>query len=152
MEPSSPILKSFAQYLNLFNIIKSNTCFKGNGTFIDLILTNRKCCFKHSCTFETGLNDHHYLIYSMLKTTFKKEERKLYKYCDYIKFDSTTFHTDLQNKLLDEGSKVYQNFEETFGRVLDAHAPGKANVLCRNHKPYVDKNLCKAIMKRSALK
>ena len=152
MEPSSPILKSFVQYLNLFNIIKSNICFKGNGTFIDLILTSRKCCFKHSPTFETGLSDHHYLIYSMLKTTFKKEERKLYKYCDYIKFDSIAFHTDLQNKLLDEGSEVYQNFEETFVRVLDAHAPGKANVLCSNHKPHVDKNLCKAIMKRSAFK
>ena len=51
MEPNSPILISFIQSSNLFNIIKSTTCFKGNGTCIDLILTNRKYCFKHSSTF-----------------------------------------------------------------------------------------------------
>ena len=61
----------------------------------------------------------------MLKTTFKKEKPKLcLKYCDYKKFDSTVFHTDLQNKL-EEGLKVYQTFEETFVGVLDAHAPRK---------------------------
>ena len=105
LEPDSPILISFTQSLNLLDIIKSNTCFKGHGTCIDLILTNRKYCFKHSSTFGTRLSDHHHLIYSMLKTTFKKDERKLFKYCDYKKFDSTVFHTDLQNKL-DEGPKV----------------------------------------------
>ena len=78
MEPNSPILISFMKSLNRFNIITSNTCFKGNGTCIDLILTIRKYCFKHSFTFETGLSDHHHLIYSVLKLTFKKEEPKLY--------------------------------------------------------------------------
>ena len=146
LEPDSPVLISFMQSLNLFNIIKSNKCFKGHGTCIDLILTN-----KHSSTFETGLSDHHHLIYSMLKATFKKDETKLFKYRDYKKFDSTAFHTDLQNKP-DEGPKVYQNFEDTFVRVLDAHAPRKTKVLRGNHKPDVDKNLRKAIMKRSALK
>ena len=63
----------------------------------------------------------------MLKTTFKKEESKLYKYRDYNKFDNTAFLTDLQSKL-EEGPKVYQNFEETLERVLDAHAPRKTKV------------------------
>ena len=99
MEPNSPILISFMKSLNLFNIITSNTYFKDNATCIDLILTNRKYCFKHSLTFETGLSDHHHLIYSVLKLTFKKEEPKLYKYRDYKKFDSTAFHTDLQSKV-----------------------------------------------------
>ena len=146
MEPNSPILISFMQSLDLFNIIKSNPCFKGNGICIDLIFTNRKYCFKHSSTFETGLSDHHHLIYSMLKTTFEKEETKLYKYRDYKIFDSAVFHTDLQSRL-EEGPKVYQNFEETFVRVLDAYAPKKIKVL-----PDVDKNFRKAIMKLSALK
>ena len=78
LEPDSPILISFTQSLNLFNIIKSNTCFKWQGTCTDLILTNRKYCFKHSSTFETGLSDHRHLIYSMLKTTFKKDEPKTF--------------------------------------------------------------------------
>ena len=151
MEPNSPILISFMQSLNLFNIIKSNTCFKGNCSCIDLILTSRKYCLKHSCTFETGLSNHHHVIYSMLKTTFKKEEPKLYKYHDYKKFNSTAFHTDLQSKL-EEGPKIYENFEETSVRALDPHAPRKAKVLRGNQKLHVDKNLREAIMKRSTLK
>ena len=125
MVPNSPILRSFMQSFNLFDIIKSNTCFKGNGTCIDLNLTNRKYCFKHSSTFETGLRDHHHLIYSILKTIFKKEEPKLHKYRDYKKFGSTAFDTDLQSQL-EEYPKVCQNFKETFVRVLNAHAPRKA--------------------------
>ena len=139
------------QSLNLFNLIKPNTCSKGNGTCIDLILTNRRYyCFKHSSFFETGLSDHHHLIYSMLKTTYKKEEPKLYKYRDYKKIDSTAFYTDLQSKL-EEVLMVYQNFEKTFARVLDAHAPRKTKVLFGNHKRHVDKNLRKVIIKRSVL-
>ena len=74
MEPNCLALTSFMQSFNLFNLIKTNTCFKGKGTCIDLILTNGKYCFKHSSTFETGLSDHHHLVYSMLKTHFKRED------------------------------------------------------------------------------
>ena len=77
LEPNSPILISFMQSLNLFNLIKSNTRFKGNGTCIDLILKKRKYCFKHSSNFERS--DPHQLIY-LLKTSFKKDEQKLYKF------------------------------------------------------------------------
>ena len=58
MEPSDSILKTFMQSHNLFNLIKSNTCFKGRGSSIDLILTNRKFCFKNSSTFEIGQSNH----------------------------------------------------------------------------------------------
>ena len=68
-----------------------------------------------------------------------------------IKIYSTAYHTDLQSKL-EEVPKVYKNFEETFVKVVDAHSPRKTKVLRGNHKPHVDKNLRKAIMKRSALK
>ena len=76
---------------NLFNLIKSNTCFKGRGSSIDLILTNRKFCFKNSSAFETGLSYQHHLIYSMLKTTFKKEASKRLIYRDYKNFNNEYF-------------------------------------------------------------
>ena len=60
------------------------------------------------------------------------------------------FRKDLENKLV-ECPKHYENFEKTFVNVLDAHAPRKTKVLRRNHKPHVDKNLRKAIMKRFKL-
>ena len=48
MEPSNSVLKIFMQSHNLFNLIKSNTCFKGRGSCIDLILTNQKFCFENN--------------------------------------------------------------------------------------------------------
>ena len=78
MEPSDSLLNAFMQSHNLFNLIKSNTCFKENGSCIDLILTNRKFCVKNSSTFEARPSDHHHLIYSVLKTTFKKEDYRDY--------------------------------------------------------------------------
>ena len=151
MEPKNPKLASFMHSFNLYNLIKSNTCFKGSGSCIDLILTNRKYCFKHTSTFETGLSDHHHLIYSILKTTFKKEESKKFIFRDYKNFDNTNFQMDLESKL-NNCPKKYGIFEKTFENVLNAHAPKKIKFVGGNQKPHVDKNLRKAIMKRSQLK
>ena len=87
------------------------------------------------------------MIYSILKTTLKKEEPKLYKYRYSKKCDRTAFHRDLQSKL-EEGPNVYQKFKETFVRVLDAHGRRKTKVFYGSHKPHVDKTLRKGIMKR----
>ena len=43
---------------DLINLIKNNTCFKGESWCIDLILTNRKHSFKNSTSIETDLSDH----------------------------------------------------------------------------------------------
>ena len=99
MEPSDSILETFMQCHNLFNLVKSNTCFKGRGSCVDLILANRKFCFKNSSVFETGLSDHHHLIYSMLKTAFKKEDSKRLIYRDYKNFNNEYFQNDLKNGL-----------------------------------------------------
>ena len=151
MEPNCPALTSFMQSFNLFNLIKTNTCFKGKGSCIDLILTNRKYCFNHSSTFETGLTDHHHLVYSMLKTCFKREESKIFIYRDYKNFNDADFCMDLENKL-EECPKHLENVEKTFANVLDAHAPRKNKILRGNQKPHVDKNLRKAIRSAPNLK
>ena len=75
MEARNLILISFRQLLILCNLIKSSTCFEGNGTFMNLNFTNRKICPKHSSTCETGLINHLHLILSVLKTTLKKKNR-----------------------------------------------------------------------------
>ena len=80
IKPNCPPLTSFMQSFNLFNLIKTNACFKEKDSCIDLILTNRKSCFKHSSTFATGLNNHRHLVYSMLKTCFKREGLKHFIY------------------------------------------------------------------------
>ena len=68
LNPTDPLMMTFLNEHDLINLIKNNTCFKGEGSCIDLLLTNRKFSFKNSTSFETGLSNHHHLIYSMLKT------------------------------------------------------------------------------------
>ena len=60
LEPSNSSIVSFMNNQNLFNLVKSNTCFKGKGSCIDLILTKRKYFFKNTCSVETVLSDHHH--------------------------------------------------------------------------------------------
>ena len=151
MEPKNLKLASCMYSFSLYNLIKSKACFKRSGSCIDLILTDRKYCFKHTSTFETGLSDHHHLIHSMLKTTFKKEESKQFVFRDYKNFGNINFQMDLESKL-NNCPKKYGIFEKTFENLLNAHAPKKTKFLRGNQKPHVDKNLRKAIMKRSQLK
>ena len=72
IERSDPSLKTFLNSNSLYNLTKRNTCFKGNGSCIDLFLTNRKNSFKFSGLYETGISDHHHMIYTMLKSCFNK--------------------------------------------------------------------------------
>ena len=140
MEPSDSLLHAFMQSHNLFNLIKSDSCFKGSGSCTDLILTNWKFCFINSSTFETGLSGHDHLIYSMLKTTFKKEDSKHLIYRDYKNFSKKYFRNDFKNGLT-KCTKNYESFENIIVVVLDRHAPRKIKILCRNQKSHVDKNL-----------
>ena len=121
MEPKNPKLASFMHSCNLYNLIKSNTCFKGNGSCIELVLANRKYCFKHTSTFERGPSDHHHLIYLMLETTSKKEESKQFFYHEYKKLDNANFQMDQESKLND-CPKKHKNFVKTFENVLNGHA------------------------------
>ena len=45
MDASHTQLSTFMEHYNYYNLIKNNTCFKGDGSCIDLILTNRKLLF-----------------------------------------------------------------------------------------------------------
>ena len=54
-EPNNRMYKSFLDSNNLTNLTKTNTCFKGKGSSIDLILTDKKYSFKCASSYETGL-------------------------------------------------------------------------------------------------
>lgn len=123
----------FMQSQNLYNLIKSNTHFKGGRSCIDLILTNKRLCFKNSSKFEIG------------QTAFKKEEPKSLIYRDYKNFSNECFQNGLNNKLCD-CSKNYESFENTFVTILDRHAARKTKILRGNQKSHTNKNLRKAII------
>ena len=151
LEPSSPSMLSFMDSQNFVSLRKNKTCFKGTGSCIDLILTNRKYSFTSTSSYESGLTDHHHLIYSVMKSTFKCEEPKKLIYRDYSNFSQK----DFQNELLlhiGDGKYNYLEFEKNFVETLNKHAPKKNKIFRGNHKPHINKTLRKAIMKRSQLK
>ena len=123
-QPTDSIMKDFMDANGFINLIKSNTCFKGKGSCIDLILTNRKYSFKHSNSVETGISDHHHLIYTMLKTTFSKAEPKLVHYREYKTFNFESFNVSLGNAL-ESCSANYDDFNLIFTSALNQHAPKK---------------------------
>ena len=149
LEPSNPGIASFMNNQDLFILVKSNTCFK--GSCIDLILTNKKYSFKNTCSFETGLSDHYYLIYSVMKTTFNSEKPKKFIYRDYSNVSSEYFKDDFMSSICQE-KHDYSDFEKKFIVTLNKHAPMKIKTFGGNKNPHINKTLCKAIMKRSQLK
>ena len=84
-QPLDSTMKGFTKVNGSMNLIKGNTCFKGQGSCTDLILTNKEFSFKYSNTYETGISDHHHLIYSKLKSNFSNSEPKFITYRDYKK-------------------------------------------------------------------
>ena len=150
MQPIYQILETFLEDNNFVNLIKCNTCFKSKpGSCIDLILTNRPKSFQNSGVMETGISDHHALIFSLLKTTFTKMPPNKLQYGNYKKFEVHSFLQDVEQLL----KKInYTDWDKDFVKTLKKHAPLKTKVTRENHKSFITKNLRKEIMKRSALK
>ena len=98
LEPHDKRLGYFLNSNSLVNLVETNTCFKGSGSWIGLILTNRKYFFKNTTSYETGLSDHHYMILTMLKTTFQ-EKRTTFVDIIKIYFIFENFKSDPQEVL-----------------------------------------------------
>ena len=116
-----------------------------------LILRDRKYCFKNNSSYETGISDHHHLMFSIMKTIFTSEKTKKFVYRDYKTFSHENFKNDLLSETVDEDVD-YSKFEKEFKDTLDKHAPKKTKLFSGNQKPHVNKVLCSAITKRSRLK
>ena len=146
-------MKSLIDSHALFSMIHEPTCFKNpDGRCIDLMLTNKKYSFKNTQTFDTGESDFHRLIYTMFKTTFVKLPPKSIKYRCYKKFEISVFENDLATKLLGISPNDYSLFEKSFNEILDKHAPLKVKTIRGNNKPFINKDLRKAIATRTRLK
>ena len=126
------VMKDFIKVNGLINLIKGNTCFKGQGSCIDLILAKRRSPFKNSNSCETGIKDHHHLTYSMLKSNSSNSKPKLVTYRDYKKCSFGNFKTSL-DKVLRYCSADYKGFIYIFRLVLNEYAPKKKKVIRNNH-------------------
>ena len=91
------------------------------------------------------------MVYTMLKPCFQITEPKLLNYRDFKSFSPQAFEKDLSEALTDCGDS-YDKFEYILTSKLNKHAPKKRKWVRGNQKPHINKELRKAIMKRSRLK
>ena len=63
------------------------------------MLTNSKYSFQCFLSIETGLSDHHHLVFSMMKTNLALEEPKRLVYRNYESFNNDYFEEELSSKL-----------------------------------------------------
>ena len=131
--------------------MKQNTCFKGNGgSWIDLLLTNSKFSFVITNSSETGLSDHHHMIYAILKAKFENFKPKKLTYRNFKRYDSGQFKLDIFSSM--SAVRTHGAFENDFVSILDKHTPKKTKILRRNQKPHFYKNLREQIIIKSRLK
>ena len=55
--PEDKNLQHFTNTFSIEHLINEPTCFKGNPTCKDLIITNKKSYFKNTCVTATGISD-----------------------------------------------------------------------------------------------
>ena len=139
-------------------MINQPTCYKNleKPSCIDLIQTNCPCSFQNSCVIEIGLSDFHKMVITVIKTTFRKMEPKVIKYCDYKFFCNDTFRESLQNiisqNLKSNCDDHCNNFVVSCKNVLDEIAIWKKKYVRGNHSPFMNKALSKAIMIKTKLR
>ena len=69
--------------------MKQNTCFKGGGaSCIDLLITNSKCSFTKTNSFENDFSYYYHMIYTILKTKFEKFDPKKLINRNFKQFDT----------------------------------------------------------------
>ena len=110
-------------------------------TCINLIFTNRKFCFKNTCTIDTGISDFHRMIFTPLKHAFQKLPPKTIFFRDYKNFDQENFDKDhiLSIMCNINVSSNYAQFCELFEKVLDKHAPLKKRKVRGNQMHFMTK-------------
>ena len=81
-EISEDRMNIFCNTSNFKSLVKEPTCFKSieNPSCVDLILTNKSLCFRHTSVSETGLSDFHKLTLTQMKSTFQKQQPKILNY------------------------------------------------------------------------
>ena len=66
-----------------------------NPNCIDLILTNKPLYFQMTTVIETGISDFHKLTTTTSKSSFIKQEPKIFNYRNFKRFKNENFRNDL---------------------------------------------------------
>ena len=150
-EIQKTIFKQFLEMYNLKSLVKEKTCFKSikNPSCIDLLLTNCHRSFQFTQAISSGCSDFHKMVFTVLKTTFKKAKPKEILYRSYKNLDNDVFRVTLSDGL--RNCNDHSVFEKRILDALNEQAPLKKRIIRANEVPYMTKSLRKAIANRSRL-
>ena len=116
---------------------------------MDLFITNSYRSFQKTTTITTGLSDFHKMTLTVLKTTFPKSIPKVI--CYRTPYELTELETTLKKNLQDMKEQTYSNFEDAVMGSYNSVSSTKQRTVRANEKPYVTKEMRRAIMLRSQL-
>ena len=94
----------------------------------------------------------------LCRNTYSRQEPIKIFYHNYSNFDKTKFIEDFERSNYyppqpkKDVNSEYNNLLATIQKVLNKHAPLKSRIIRGNQAPFMNKELSKAIMKRSQLK
>ena len=143
---------------NMKNMIKDPTCFKSqNGSLIDVFLTTAQNRIKTSGCVDTGLSDHHHLIYSVMKSFSPRLKPREITYRSYKTFIQENFIEDLQTfpfrvlEVFEEVDDKHYFLTKVLQNILDIHAPVKRKKVRAKTPPFMNSKLRRAIMRKAQL-
>ena len=150
-------LSEFLDIFNLTNLINDKTCFfKDHESSLDVILTNKPRRFFNSYAFELGISDCHKMIVTNLRAHIARLNTKIISYRSMKNFNKENFLNELAQNLdtfnCIDTNMAYDRLLNILISVLDKHAPIKRKKVRGNQSRFMNRNLSKAIMKRSYLK
>ena len=131
--------------------MKVPACYENpnSPSCIDLILTNKPRKFQNSCESETSLSDFHKMTDTSLKMQFRRLKPRVLFYIDYTKFSNETFINSLKARL---NIKSISPDENRFLNFSNNHAPRKLKTIRGNQISFINKEILKAIIKRTELR
>ena len=116
----------FMNFFSLPSLLHDPTCFKsGDGRSIDLTLSNKSMSFQKSNSLETGISDHHHLVYILLRSKYTKAPPQTFHYRIFRKISIDHFRKDLVEALSKTVPGDFKFFNGTIEQVFDPHAPEK---------------------------
>ena len=151
------LLRNFCDTYSFQNLIKAKTCItKSSESSLDVILTNKPRLLFHNLSVETGISDVHTMVCTMMRSHITRLKPIKISYRNYKNYDEETFKRDLSRSNLitneSDPDKMYLQLVQNFSNILDRHAPLKYKYIRGNTAAFMNKELRKAIMKRSRLR
>ena len=139
-EMQEDIRSVFCTTYNFKNLVKEPTCFKNtkNPTCIDPIFINKPSYFQTTTAIQTGISDFHKLTVTVLKSSFRKQEPRIFSYRNYKKFNNENFRNDLLCEISKKGFHDIscEGFVRLFCKTLNNHAPMKTKCIRANNSPF----------------